>query len=70
MHNMKSWVKFGLFWGVFMAVFLNVVFPLMDGTKIVPLKLAVSIPVWIVFGLIFGYVSRKKVKKQTDTTEQ
>ncbi|MCO6146762.1 hypothetical protein [Flavobacterium sp. NRK1] len=60
---MKSWVKFGLFWGVFMALFINVVFPLFDGTEIIPMKLLVSIPVWLVFGLIFGYVSRKKDPK-------
>jgi hypothetical protein len=63
---MKSWIKFGLFWGLFMALFINVIFPLFDGTSIVPMKLLVSVPVWLVFGLIFGYVSRKKEPKKTD----
>ena len=63
---MKSWVKFGLFWGLFMAVVLNVLFPLFDGTAIQPMKLLVSIPVWLVFGLIFGYVSRKKQSKNVN----
>jgi len=61
---MKSWIKFGLFWGVFMAIFINVLFPLMDGTAINPMKLLVSIPVWLLFGLVFGYVSRKKEPKK------
>ena len=61
---MKSWIKFGLFWGVFMAIFINVLFPLMDGTAINSMKLLVSIPVWVLFGLVFGYVSRKKEPKK------
>jgi len=61
---MKSWIKFGLFWGLFMAVVINLLFPLFDGTQIVPLKVLVSIPFWLVGGLIFGYVSRKKEPKK------
>lgn len=61
---MKSWIKFGLFWGMFMALVINVLFPLFDGTEIVPLKVLVSIPFWLVGGLIFGYVSRKKESKK------
>jgi hypothetical protein len=63
---MKNWVKFGLFWGLFMAVVINILFPLFDGTEIVPLKVLVSIPFWLLGGLIFGYVSRKKEPKKPD----
>lgn len=63
----KSWVKFGLIWGAFMALVMNVGFPLFDGTGINWAKFAVTLPVWLIFGLIFGYVSRKKnPKKQID----
>ena len=62
---MKSWVRFGLIWGLFMMLMINVVFPLIDGTGITWQKIAVAVPVWAVFGLIFGYVSqRKKTSKQ------
>ena len=61
---MKNWVKFGLFWGLFMAIVINILFPLFDGQAIVPMKLLVSVPVWLIFGLIFGYVSRKKESKK------
>lgn len=61
----KSWVKFGLIWGTFMAIVMNVGFPLFDGEDINWAKAGVSLPVWLIFGLIFGYVSQKKpVKKQ------
>jgi len=61
---MKNWIKFGLFWGLFMAVVINILFPLFDGTEIVPLKVLVSIPFWLLGGLLFGYVSRKKEPKK------
>ncbi|MHA3788069.1 hypothetical protein ACX0HA_07655 [Flavobacterium hauense] len=64
MNNIKPWIRFGLFWGLLMALFINVIFPLFDGTAIVPMKLLVSVPVWLIFGLIFGYVSRKKESKK------
>ncbi|AWH85278.1 hypothetical protein HYN59_09170 [Flavobacterium album] len=60
----NSWVRFGLIWGVFMALIMNVGFPLFDGTGINWLKVGVTLPVWIIFGLIFGYVSRKKTPKK------
>lgn len=60
---MKSWVKFGLIWGVFMGLMLTVVFPLLDGSEIHLNKILVSIPIWLVGGLLFGYVSRKKNPK-------
>ncbi len=62
---MKSWVKFGLIWGAFMFVMMNIVFPLIDGKGIVLNSLLLGIPVWLVGGLIFGYVSQgRKPKKQ------
>lgn len=61
---MKSWVKFGLLWGVFMFVVINIVFPLVDGEEITLTRILVGLPVWLVFGIIFGYVSRKKTKKE------
>lgn len=57
---MKSWVKFGLGWGAFMFVMLNVIFPLIDGTGIEFYRLLTGIPVWLAFGLIFGYFSQRK----------
>jgi hypothetical protein len=63
---MKKWVKFGLLWGFFMLIMLNVIFPLLDGTGVPLKRLLVAIPVWLVFGLIFGYVSRKKESKKQE----
>lgn len=61
---MKSWVKFGLIWGLFMCFVMNVALPLWDNEKLILPKLLIAIPIWIIFGLIFGYVSRKKEPKK------
>jgi len=57
---MKSWVKFGLVWGLFMFLVLNIGFPLWDNAELDYKKMLISLPIWIIGGLIFGYVSRKK----------
>ena len=57
---MKNWIKFGLIWGVFMLLIINVGFPVYDGDKLDITRMVVSFPVWIIFGLIFGYVSRSR----------
>ena len=61
---MKSWVKFGLIWGLFMCFIMNVALPLWDNEKLILPKLLIAIPIWIIFVLIFGYVSRKKEPKK------
>lgn len=61
---MKSWMKFGIFWGAFMALVLNVLFPLFDGEPIQTVRVLISLPLWILGGMLFGYVSRKKTPKQ------
>ena len=62
---MKNWVKFGLLWGIFMFLVLNIGFPLWDGSALDYQKMLFSMPFWIIGGLIFGYVSRnKKADKQ------
>ncbi|MCR5862922.1 hypothetical protein LRS05_12600 [Flavobacterium sp. J372] len=60
---MKSWMKFGLIWGVVMFIILNIIFPLVDGEKIIVKKLLLFLPLWLVFGLIFGYISQSRKKK-------
>lgn len=60
---MKSWVRFGLIWGVAMFLILNIIFPLIDGEEIIVKKLLVFFPVWLIFGVLFGYVSQSRKNK-------
>lgn len=57
---MKSWVKFGLLWGVFMFLVLNIGFPLWDNNPLDYRAMLISLPFWIAGGLLFGYISRRK----------
>ena len=51
---MKDWVRQGLGWGLCMFIFMNIIFPLIDGDFGV-LDIVIGIPLWTVAGLIFGY---------------
>lgn len=61
---MKSWVKFGLVWGIFMFLVLNVGFPIWDNQPLNYQGMLISLPLWLFGGLIFGYVSRRKNPKK------
>lgn len=56
---MKSWIKFGLILAVVMFIIFNIFFPLVDGKEIIVKKLLLFFPLYLVFGLIFGYISQK-----------
>ena len=57
---MKSWIKFGLIWGLFMFLILNIGFPMWDNKPLDYKAMLIALPFWLIGGLIFGYVSRKK----------
>jgi hypothetical protein len=58
----------GLLFGLFMYVFMTVLFPLIDGTGITQKGLLIGIPVWAIAGLVFGFImkiiNRKKKEKK------
>jgi len=76
---MKSWVKVGLFYAVWMFVFMTFIVPyvfvwigLQDETepKFPIGKIIINAVCWIIFGLIYGYWNEKrkyKPKKQIDS---
>jgi hypothetical protein len=57
---MKSWIKFGVGWGIFMFLMMNVIFPLFDKKEVGMQEMLISFPLWLMGGLLFGYVSRGK----------
>lgn len=60
---MKTWILFGLIWGTFMTLIMNIAVPLWNDEELNPLKIILSIPVWIGVGIFAGYISRKKKPK-------
>lgn len=60
---MKKWVKLGLLWAVILYVITILLFPIIDGEKFKTSKILLGIPLWIVTGLIIGYLFDRRKKK-------
>ena len=57
----KQWVFDGIAWGVIMYVLITFIFPItgIDDGPITLRKSLISIPVWLLGGLLFGFVMQK-----------
>jgi len=61
---MKNWIKYGLFWGLCMLIGMTILFPLIDGNFSIT-KVLIGIPVFVGFGLLWGYLLfRKQTNKK------
>ena len=57
---MKKWVRSGLVWAGILYIITMIIFPLIDHERFTLTKILLGIPVWIVVGLILGYLLKKK----------
>ena len=57
---MKKWVRSGLVWGGILYIITMILFPLFDHERFTLTKILLGIPLWIITGLILGYLLRKK----------
>jgi len=65
-----QWLHSGLIWGLFMCVFMVILFPLIEGENITQKKLLIGIPLWIVAGLLYGYTMKRNIgKREKKVTE-
>lgn len=65
-----GWIRKGLFWGVFMYVFMTFMIPLIYGEGITLRKALIGIPFWTIGGLGYGYTMKLingKSKPRTQT---
>ena len=63
----NGWISQGLYWGLFMYICMILMYPLIDGESVTLKKTLLSIPIWTIGGLGFGYTmklisGRKTVK--------
>ncbi len=66
----NGWIRQGLYWGLFMYIFMNLIFPLLGREGITSKKVLIGIPIWTLAGLGFGYTmklinGKSKIKKQS-----
>ncbi len=64
-----GWVKHGIGWALFMYVIMVFLFPLSDGSEISWKKSLVSIPIWLIAGLIYGY-TLKLIMRRKDSSSK
>lgn len=58
-----NWVNEGLWFGSFMFVFMELIFPLVQREGLILSKILIGIVVWTLGGLLFGYTMKKLMKK-------
>lgn len=51
----KGWIFFGMMFGVFMFLIMEIVMPLILDEAITGFKLIIGIPIWLASGLCWGY---------------
>ncbi|PZR23441.1 MAG: hypothetical protein DI539_03195 [Flavobacterium psychrophilum] len=57
---MKKWVKESLIWTAYMVLFMGFIFPFFSGESIQPVRILISIPLFLTVGLLTGYFFRRK----------
>jgi len=57
---MKKWVKESLIWTAWMVIFMGFIFPFFSGEDIQPMRILISIPIFLTVGLGTGYFFRRK----------
>ncbi len=58
------WWRSGLIFGLFLYVFMEVLYPLISGKGITPQELLIGIPLWTCGGLVYGYMMKKMTRKK------
>lgn len=54
----KGWIKMGLIWGGIMFVIMTFIFPFFTDDGIERKQILINVPVWIIAGLVFGYIMK------------
>lgn len=54
----KGWIVQGLLWGVFMFIFMGIVYPLAQKEALTAGSLARSLVLWLVAGLVYGWTMK------------
>jgi len=61
---MKKWIKYGLLWGLWMLLCINIILPLVE-KDFNWTNVLIGLPIWTTAGLAFGYFMFGKTIKNT-----
>jgi len=65
MNSTKNWIKLGLLWGVMMFIIITFGLPLIKQEEITGVNVLIGIPIWIISGLLFGYIMKSLMSKKS-----
>lgn len=60
----QNWLVSGIKWGIFMYIFMVIVFPFLIGDEITWKTLTLGIVVWLIGGVLFGYMMQFFMNKK------
>lgn len=63
-NTTKNWLKSGLFFGLFMFVTMQIIFPLIENKKITQKSILIGIPIWLICGLGWGLTMKWWMNKK------
>jgi hypothetical protein len=63
-HGVVNWRHSGLRWGLLMYLTVTILEPLITGKELTWRKLLIGVPVWILGGLLFGFILKSFVGKK------
>ena len=66
---MSHWIKKGLYWGIFMLLIMEGVKPLIFREEIELNNVLLMLPIWILAGLLFGYLLKVTDRGKTRSRE-
>ncbi len=63
-NTTKNWLKSGLYFSLYMYVIMVIIFPLIEQETITWKRLLISIPLWLIGGLGWGYTMKMWMNKK------
>ncbi len=68
MKSKQYWFISGLVFGMVMFLLMEIITPLTEGLDITSRRILISIPIWLLGGLLWGYVMHKWMNKKGRTS--
>lgn len=63
-NSTKNWLKSGLFFGLFMFITMQIIFPLIENKEITQKSILIGIPLWLICGLGWGLTMKLWMNKK------
>ena len=69
-NTTKTWIRSGLFYGLFMLISMEIIFPLIENKEISQKRILIGVPIWLICGLAWGLIMKWWMKKQAKINKE